>query len=325
MMNQNEKFQDLIKMYNSVGLRTRNMNFLTKWFYDTYKFAHLSSIDEDLLEDLCIDKTKLSVFAILVDDLADNSLTRNQRLLEESINIPWNGTKKYHDPYLEAIRVIWNESIFSIQDYPRFEEFKDLFYFDLKQFLNSICYGSLVNSMEMANYVETKSHSYHNMMVLLFCDMDLMCSPDFDKDELGKLRPILHWVQDITHIGNILSTYRREIEEQDFSSPIISIALSEGVLDKDTVKNDPKKALENVEYIIPYFKKRAEENFQRIKDYSDTIYSVDIKDFYKQTKKAWNRYLQRPEYWKKYHKMEKEKIIASPEREIPDQVRWVRM
>jgi len=290
--------EKLTQLYNSVGLKTRNMKFFTKWYYDTYRFAHLSSIDNQHLEQLCRDKTKLSVFAILIDDLADNYKTRNLNMLQKALQIPWNDSEKFHDKYLDTTKELWNDIINSVKNYPRFDEFKDLFYFDLSQFLTSINYGYLANSMDIANVVETKAHSYHNMMVLLFCDMDLMCSPNFDKKELGKLRPILHWVQDITHVGNILSTYQREIEEQDFSSPMISIALSEGVLDKETVKNNPEKTLKNLEYIIPYFKTRVEEDFQKIKDYANTVESVDINDFYQQTKKAYENFLRLQQYWK---------------------------
>jgi hypothetical protein len=303
-----KSIEEILKLYDSVGLESRNMKFLTEWYSKTYSFAHLPCIDNKYLKQLSEDKTKLSVFAILIDDLADNQKTRNQTLLRKSINIPWNGTKPYKEEYLEVTRIVWNSIIESIKNYPRFEEFKDLFYFDLSQFINSIYYGSLVNTLEIANFEETNAHSPHNMMVLLFCDMDLMCSPDFDKDELGKLRPILHWTQDITHIGNILSTYKREILEQDYSSPIISIALSQGAIDKETIINNPEKALQNIEYIVPHFKHRAEENFQKIEDNINTVKTVDIADFILRIKKVFESFLQREQYW---NPEEKESITES--------------
>jgi hypothetical protein len=273
------------------------MSFLTQWYFKTYKFAHLPCIDKKHIEKLAQDKTKLSVFAILVDDLADNQRTMDKTKLMKSIKIPWNGTKKYDDRYLEVTRIIWKEIIGSIKNYPRYEEFKDLFFFDLKQFLNAIYYGYLVNSMDMANFLESSLHSAHNMMVLLFCDMDLMCSPDFDKDEISKLRPILHWTQDITHIGNILSTYKREIMENDYSSPIISIALNEGTITKEVIENDPEQAIEKIQQITPFFKNRAEEDFHKIQDHIDTVKTVDIADFLNRIQKVFNSFLQREDYW----------------------------
>ena len=250
------------------------MSFFAKWVYDVYKIAYLPGVISTYIDTLAVDKTQLSTFAILVDDLADNVKLRDKDLLEKALRIPFEESKKYENDYLNVTREIWLDIINSIRNYPRYDEFIDILFFDLDQFLNSIKYGYLANTSDLYNITETKIYSPHNMMIIMYLDMDLMCHPTFKKEELKKIRPIFHHIQDIMHVGNILNTFPREIEELDFSSPIISIGLSEGVINKDDIVRQPKKALGNLEYLIPYFKERVEENFGKIEDIGHTIKSI---------------------------------------------------
>lgn len=232
-----------------------------------------------------------------MDDLADNYKIRNQELLEKAVRIPWNPNKKYQNEYLEVTRKIWLDCINSIKQYPRYNEFKELFYFDLDQFLDSVRYSFLINTMKVDNTLEDRIYLHHNLMVILYCDIDLMCSPNFKKEELGKLRPVLHWVQDITHIGNIISTYPRETKERDFSSPIISLGLRKGLITGEDVINDPKNAAGRLKPLIPYFKERVEDNFRKIEENADKIESIDIREFSKRLRRVYKSFLERAQYW----------------------------
>ena len=51
-----------------------------------------------------------------------------------------------------------------------------MFFFDLEQFFDSMKYSMLVNTMGIDNQIETKMYLPHNMQVVLFLDLDLMCS-----------------------------------------------------------------------------------------------------------------------------------------------------
>jgi len=313
-----------VAMYNSVGLKSRNIVFLTKWIYDISKnFSYLPTVDSNYREKLAKNKTKLTIFGILVDDLADNYKIRNHDLLEKAIRIPWNPHVEYQNDYLEVIRKMWLDIMNSLEQYPRYEEFKDIFFFDLDQFMDSTRYAYLINTMELDNILELKTYSPHNMMSLLFFDMDLMCSTNFKKETLKKIRPLFHWVQDITHIGNILSTYPREIYELDFSSPIISMGLIEGIITKEDVVKRPKLALEKLKFLVPYLKKRAEEDFEKIKDYANVIEEIDINDFYNRVRKVYESFLEREHYW---DASEKEELLQPIIQVIPNYtVKWVRM
>lgn len=298
-MNSEEcSLEKVIGAYDSIGPEARNMKFLAKWVYDIYeKLFYLPSINSIYKKKLALDKSKLSIFAILIDDLADNSNLRDLNLMDKAIRIPWDADKECQNAYLETTREIWLDAINSIKQYPRYNEFKEIFYFDMEQFLHAIRYSYLINTMEMDNDVETKMYSYHNMMIIVFMSMDLMCSPDFEKKELKYIRPVFHYMQDICHIGNILSTYKREIREQDFSCPLISMGLRKGIIDKKTIEEYPEVAEEKLKSLEEYFRRRAEDNFSKIQKAETEIKSVDINEFRIKLRKVYEAFLEREKYW----------------------------
>jgi hypothetical protein len=182
----------------------------------------------------------------------------------------------------------------------------------------------LIHSNDLDNISELEIYSPYNMQIVLFLDLDLMCSPNFNKEELGKLRPVLIWAQKALHMAHVINTFPREIEELDFSSPIISMGLKEGVIDKEMVIKNPKKVRKNLEYIIPYLKNRAEEHFQQIENQASQIESIDILKFNKKLREIYSRFLQRPPYWDDIESSKK--ITKSIVPVIPnDSTKWIRM
>ncbi len=291
-----KNLEETINLYKSVG--ERNADFLFKWIYNVYDCIFLPSIDNQYKEVLNLTKTKLGIFNVLIDDLADNEKTRNKELLDTCMKIPWSDKKDYKNGYLSVASTIWNDCIKKIETFPRYEMFKEIFYFDLQQFMNCNRYSYLVNSNNTSNFTEDKIYLHHGVMVLLHCDLDLMCSPNFDYNELGKLRIINYQVQDYIHIGNMLSTYSREVEELDVSSPIISLALRKGIIEKDILKKDPEYAKECLSPLIPIFKKRMKENLSSINKYIDEIETIDMNEFYSRLKEVGDRFLNRKQYWR---------------------------
>ena len=313
---------EAIELYKSVG--PRNADFLFPWLYQVYDRTYLPSIDLKFKEDLTLDKTKLTIFDVLVDDLADNAKIRNKRLLEQAVRIPWNGSQKFDNPYLRVTKKVWQDCISSIRQYPRYDDFKDIFFFDLDQVMNSMRYSFLINTADFSNITEDKLFLNHGVMVILHCDMDLMCSPHFNYEELNKLRPILYCVQDVAHIGNMLNTYPKEIAEVDLSSPIISMGLREGLIDKSIVIKDPEFALASLESLISHFEERMNDNLNQIKNYAGDIKSIDIEDFYFRLKDVWDAFLKRPRYWET--KLQRDKFPASAKvGSASDSFKWVRM
>jgi hypothetical protein len=192
----------------------------------------------------------------------------------------------------------------------------------MDQVMNSMRYAYLVNTADFSSISEDEMYLNHGVMVILHCDMDLMCSPNFNLEELRDLRPILHWVQDVAHIGNMFNTYTKEIQEADFSSPIISMGIREGLIDKSIIVNDPEHARECLKPLISRFEERMQNDFDSIKSHADAIKSIDIGDFYNRLKTVWNAFLEREEYWNKEYITVQHKTIKTPNYPI---IKWVRI
>lgn len=315
--------EDSILLYKSVA--PRNADFLFPWLHSVYNKTYLPSIDINFKDVLSLDKTKLTIFDVLVDDLADNAKLRNRRLLEEAVRIPWYGKKTSNNPYIMVTKKIWLDCIESIRKYPRYDEFKDIFYFDLDQVMNSMRYSFLVNISDFSSIIEDELYLNHGVMVILHCDMDLMCSPNFNFDELKKLRPILHWVQDVAHVGNLLNTYPKEIQEADFSSPIISLGLREGLIEKSTIINDPEYAKANLQPLVSRFEERMINNLEKIKNNAVSVKSINIIDFYNRLKEVWDAFLNREKYWDSIDEYKENEELLIPKKIINDEPKWIRM
>jgi hypothetical protein len=306
--NNRNNLEDTIKLYKSIG--DRNADFLFHWIYNIYDNIYLPSIDSAYKEILTLVKTKLGVFDVLVDDLADNAKLRDKQLLENCMKIPWDTSQIYNDnQYLKVSKMIWDDCMYSIQEFERYNKFKDIFYFDMHQFMSCNRYSFLVNTQNSSNFTEDKIYLHHGVMVLTHCDLDLMCSPGFNYEELEKLRPILYWVQDFIHIGNMLSTYPREVEELDLSSPIISLALRKNLIKKNTLVDDPEYTLECLSPLVPVFEKRMRDDLNIISKHLKEINTIDMENFYKRLKHVGNEFVTRKHYWKNYKIGKNEEVI----------------
>jgi hypothetical protein len=270
------ELSELIDLYKSVG--RRNIDYFA-WIHDVYSWITLPSVSFDWKRVLGEDKTKLTIFDILGDDLADNRTTRSYSLLQEFAEIPW---KKRVDAaetnaYLDVGRRIWEDSLSSVSCYPRFKEFERIFYFDLRQVLSSMIYSHLANTDRIENPIETSFYSSYGCLVEVAIDMDLMCSPAFDMRELGLVRTVACLAQKVAHVGNMMTTYPSEVLEHDVSSPIISLALRKGVIRQDELGDAstiPK--LGKLEWV---FKSRAHSYIRKVADCEREIRSINLRGF----------------------------------------------
>ena len=255
----------------------RNIEYFA-WIHDVYSWITLPSVSFDCKSLLSEDKTKLTVFDILVDDLADNYETRSYPLLERLASIPWQSkTEVATDPYLDVASRIWEDSMSSLSNYPRFNEFERVFYFDLRQVLSSMMYSYLGNTAGIENQIETSFYSSYGCLVEVAIDMDLMCSPTFDMKELGPMRTVACLAQKVAHVGNMLTTYPSEIVERDVSSPIISLALRKGIIRKDELGD--KAAIPKVSKLEWIFTNKAYSYVKKVAEYEKDIRSINIRGF----------------------------------------------
>lgn len=278
----------VLTIYESVGHRDSH---LFRWLYDhLYTKLRLSSVPSDFSEDLRLLKTKSAVFITMVDDVADNQNYRDQTLLSSLIDIPFKReSDSIGSDYYNAALEIWHDILCTIEQYPRYSEFRDIFNFDLRLVMTSQEYSVMINTdHSAANIVENEIYGPHGTLVVAHGTVDLMCSPKFDNKELGSLREILLIAQKIAQLCNMINTYAREIDEEDISSPIIMNALLEN---PDTNLSDLiNEKYEMFKQLEEEFEKTVHDHLDEMREFSDDIKTIDVTNFADTMHEIWEDY-----------------------------------
>jgi len=134
-----------------------------------------------------------------------------------------------------------------VRSYPRFGEFQEMLRYDASQFANTLRYSHLLNRhTSYLNLAEHDLYLPHNMHMMSFATLDLMCTDDFPREHLGDLREAAWHGQCMGRIGNLLSTWRRELHQKDFTSGIFAHALASGDLTTEQIANEDVDQIERV-------------------------------------------------------------------------------
>lgn len=221
-----------------VGIRDR---FLWKWFHCLSPHFRLSTVKESYAEKVQNDKSLLTFYVTLLDDLVDE---RNDRAtFREAAKLPFDHLSVEFDQSgvdgecLELAADVWDELERSLRVAPRFREYDRLFRFDLRQTVNAVRYAYVVNNYPYAaNTTEAYAYGSHNMCMLAFADVDLMHSPGFDREEFAALRTSLWTAQRMARIGNWVSTWKRELAEGDFTSGVVAHAYETGIITDEELR-----------------------------------------------------------------------------------------
>jgi len=145
-------------------------------------------------------------------------------------------------------------------------------------------FAYLVNKNKyIINDIEAIVYSSHNMQAIIDIMLDLMCYKKFNLKELGLVRKIAWKVQEMARIGNWISTWEREINEDDFTSGIFALALENKIINFDRLKKEDKiKIINKIKKakIKEKFLKQWLENYRFIKKLSLKIKSINFKKFF---------------------------------------------
>jgi len=270
--------------------------FLWKWCWDlTYARKPgfmLSCVPEDNRYLSALAKSSLIFTVTVTDDISD--VYKNKELLDVMLKVPFeeieipSDFKPQEQHRVKIEKDSWKKTVEILSRSPRWEEFKEIFTFDLKQTWNTFLYAYTVNkNVDMLNYLEAKIYGSHNMMFYLFADIDLMFSPEFDANDLPLLREAVWEGQQMARIGNWLSTWEREIREADFSSGVFGYAVSKGILTPSELQkaNSDSEIAESVKQKIKkneVEKKLLEEweaHRANILKLAPRVKSVDLKEY----------------------------------------------
>ncbi len=219
--------------YARVGRRNE---FLWKWCRRGVEVTTLSTVQPGLRGFACDTKVLGVMLDVLLDDVADHQ--RDQAFLEHLLSIPFSDAEPdasdfspEQQAYAGLTVKVWREIENRTRRLPAFEDFAGLWRFDYLQLLNVMRYSHLLNQdLTLLNLVEHDLYSPHNMHMMISATVDLMCSPGFDRMELGLLREAVWHAQYMGRIGNLITTWQREIGERDFSSGVFARAISRGDL-----------------------------------------------------------------------------------------------
>lgn len=220
-----------VDRYARVGKRNP---YLWKWCRQAVNVATLPCVDPKLRESLCDVKTLGVLLDVLWDDVADQSGRGD--LLEELLAVPLGrGDRDFsrftseEQEYARLACDVWDELMARASSYPRHEEFAHLLRFDYLQLCNVMRYSHLLNGTpELLNLIEHDVYTPHNMHIMICSTYDLMCSPGFDLAELGRLREVVWRTQWMGRIGNLVTTWQRELGEKDFTSGVYARAVIHG-------------------------------------------------------------------------------------------------
>ena len=232
-----------IEDYEKVGQRGR---FLWQWCLKGLGLTTLPCV-APALRDHVIETKMLSIlYGTLIDDIADRE--QDREMLQMAISLVsddwfvdrlalWTGRRR---EYLEMIARLWREVWSRCQSYPRFREFESLLRFDNEQTMNAMRYALLVNqSPAVLNNIEHDLYQPHNMQIVFMSTVDLCASVTFDLSELGLAREIFWHAQCMGRIGNMLTTWEREVLDRDFTSGVFAHSVTRGILAPSALQSLP--------------------------------------------------------------------------------------
>ena len=237
--------QDWAREYARIG--RRNV-FLWKWCRQGVEITTLPCVEPGIHAFACDTKVLGVMLDVLLDDVADQQ--GDPEFLEYLLSIPFRDAEPNasqfspeQQAYARLTAKVWREIETRTRRLPGFKEYKALWRFDYLQLLNMMRYSHLLNQdLTLLNLVEHDLYSPHNMHMMISSTVDLMCSPGFDRMELGLLREAAWHAQYMGRIGNLITTWQREIGERDFSSGVFASAVSCGDLDiSDLLVGDRKR------------------------------------------------------------------------------------
>jgi len=258
--------------------------FLWKFLGTVHKEAgvRLSTVNNGYIDSITDNKILISILCCILDDVID--VHKDKELFNAMIELMNKGT--IEEEFKQNVKILyleklWNYLINELSKYPRYEEFKDIFMFDFKQFLNNFEYSYLVNNHPMyINLNDMDNYSCHNMMVYLYNGIDLFASTeDLKNEDLPHLRTAFWHAQQMARIGNWLTTWKRELKERDISSGVFSYSFSNKIIDIDDIGKLPDdEIIYRIENsgMYEYFMSIWSKNYAKLVSLKDKIQSVDM-------------------------------------------------
>ena len=225
--------EDWYAVYSLVGERKR---FLWQWCEQGAELTTLPCVPPERFTHVCQTKVLSIMLCVLLDDVADQR--DREAFLEVLLKVvdgqaapdmsACTDDERYYASVTRRLADIYFQRV---RNYPCYAAFEHLLRYDQFQYFNTMRYSQMLNrNLWLMNPIEHDLYLPHAMDMMSFATIDLMCTPGFPIEELGRLREALWHLQCMGRVGNLLSTWRREIGQQDYTSGVFARAVIEGDL-----------------------------------------------------------------------------------------------
>jgi hypothetical protein len=245
-----ENREELFPMLVRKGVRN-----MTLWeaMNKANEITTLSCVPERYFERLVHTKNLATLFTVLIDDVVDKY--KDRKLLNEISAIPFEEemgvvlvSENSGVSSLAMAREAWRQILSFLKTGPQFNQYKDLLLFDVGELIQCQRYNFTINiTPSLCNTEEYITYGTHNFNVKPHMTMDLIFSPEFDKNELSTFRSALHHIQIAVQLVNDIYTIEREIsDEVSFGNYATIYALeNDGVDVNEVYDGSAFEALEN--------------------------------------------------------------------------------
>lgn len=222
------KIENLVLKYETVS-KIRDRRLFTEFLANGYRMTTLSTVSSKDLDDVIFAKICLGMIITLYDDLADNPQYYNPKLLKYlyQLNV---GENYAHYPVLVPDDLAIYDLAYhlfanlegTISNFSNYSSMVEILAFDIQQVFLANQYSELITANPtMRNMTESKQLGPYNMGMVAAGVIDLMASPFFDKEEMGQIREFLIKGQRLGRIGNLVSTFTREVNEGDVTNEML--------------------------------------------------------------------------------------------------------
>jgi hypothetical protein len=232
--------------YAEVG--KRNV-YLWKWCRQGVEITTLPCVLPELRGEVGDTRVLGIMLDVLLDDVADRK--GDERLLERLLSLSFDAPPPDFSDFPSDERAygkltveVWEEIKACAAKFPRYTEYAKLLRYDYLQLFNVMRYSHLVNeNLSLLNMAEHELYTPHNMHMIISSTLDLMCSPDFDGDELGALRDLVWHAQCMGRVGNLVTTWERELADGDYTSGVYAHALAGGDVTLDQLRANDREQI----------------------------------------------------------------------------------
>lgn len=240
-------WKDYYSKYRTVASSLRKP-ILFEWLYNNYTNLYLSCVDPSDVLRLADLKTSLALVDVAVDDSCDcaSLIEKNggDEFSYEMLNMLYGIDKiasGIYTPmysnlnknlYIKTSHRIFSDIIKNhIISLPKYQNFRGEFFLAIRNVAESMEFSYIVNKNKViypfSQVIKNKAAA---TMVVVHSVLDLMCSDDFDASELGNAISLFKMADIVATLDNAIFTWKREIIERDYSSPIISFALEKKLI-----------------------------------------------------------------------------------------------